>query len=280
VPAIYAGGLSTVIVGGALDLGGARGAGSVVIVSGVAVLTCASLAMCRADRASRRAPPAHVTEPHDLLADADASPALDAPATALALLGTAVILASAALGTASLYGARVWPPLAALLFLCGAAVVLCSTALHLAAEVQRGSDVATIARALRGAGGGGGGGGGAWRAICAAAAAHEAAPRPSPLRACCAPRAPLAELRLGLSPLIFSALAANFFGALCLVASAALQLGGAGDASLVVLIVSFAGFIAGVALVIHVGPRRVAAHRRGGRAHLEYDVGRALEGWV
>jgi hypothetical protein len=279
VPVIYAGGLLAVVVGAGLALGGLSAAASLTIVSGVFILTLASLAQCQADCASRRAPPAHPTEPHNLHHDEDTAPALDAPATTLALLGTAVILASAALAVAFAFGARLWPSLAPLLFLIGAVVVLGATTLHLAAELQRGADVALIARAVRA-----GGSGATRRAVCAAAALHEAAAptRLSALRTavCGRPPVPLAELRQGLSPLIFSALAINLCGAVLLVVSSALQLGGGGEEVFVVLICSFSLFILGVLLVLFVGVHRVAAHRRGGRAHLEYDVGRALEGWA
>ena len=283
VPLLFGAGLLAVLLSAALSLGSLRPAASIMALIGTATLFIAASVECRADCASRRAPPEHATEPHDPHADLDASPALDAPATALVLCATSFWLLSAALAAAELNGARLWPRLAPLLLLIGAAAVLAASALSLAAEMQRGADVALIARAVRG---GGGGGGGSWRAVCAAAAAYEVTLRPSPLRRaaslCGGLPVPLAELRQGVSPLICAALSLNVCAALCLTASAALLLAGGrlSSSGFVVQIAAFALFLMGVACVLLVGARRVAAHRRGGRAHLEYDVQRALEGWA
>ena len=281
VPATYAAGLLTVISGSCLYLGQLPRAASITTCAGSLILFSAALAQCQADRRSRRGPPAHPTERHDLHNDEDAAPILDAPSTSLQLLANTLVLTSSICALAVVYGARLWPPLAPLLFLVAAAAAVAATALTLSAEVQRGADVALICRAVRE-----GGGGASWRAVCAAAAVLEAAQRPSALRRAAgqggAAPVPLSELRRCVSPLIFGALSLNFCGALCLAASAALLLGGASSAraSLVVKVAAFCMFLGGVALVLRVGPRRVAAHRRGGRAHIEYDVARALEGWA
>ena len=251
VPLLFGLGLLAVLLSAALSLGALPTASSILALIGTATLFTAAAVECRADSASRRAPPEHATEPHNPHDDFDASPALDAPATSLVFCAATLWFLSAALAAAAENGARLWPPLAPLLLLIGAAAVLAASALSLAAELQRGADVALIARAVRSGGGGGGGGGGdgSWRVVCAAAAAYEATLRPSPLRRaaslCGGLPVPLAELRRGMSPIIFSALALNLGAALCLTVSAALLLGGGRLASggFVVQIAAFSLFL-------------------------------------
>jgi len=222
--------------------------------------------------------------------------ALDHPAALLNAAGAGLILAALGCAISATWGGAGDGAFRVLL-VAGAVATLAATALFAAAEGHRAWDVAEV---VRGAGGGARGGGGppSPRRLCAAVDALEArhgraargstgvralAAALAAAAALCA-RAPppqrsvtLAEWARAQSPLVAAAAVANVAGAAALLAGAVLLLSSAPRArGFVALEVSFALFFLGVALVLGVGAAKVAAHRRGGRKHLEYDARRVM----
>ena len=215
---------------------------------------------------------------------------MDSPAAHLQVASALALLAGGMAIVSEAFGVAVWR-VPALLILLGAVFSAGATLLTLAAELQRSADVAALVLAVQ-------------RPpqhphlplearICNALAELEAA-QGGAARATSCPRAiawllagrlrsplpPLAALARATSPLVTAGLSANACASLCLATGAALLLAQQTVAGLIVLEAAFALFLVGIAFVLRVGARKVAAHRRGGRAHLEYDAKRALEGWA
>jgi hypothetical protein len=198
--------------------------------------------------------------------------ALDHPAAVLSLLsgllftaGTAV-LAAHAFGSGEDAAERAGAATVAAAAACAGAAAL----LSLAAEAERTLLVAQLARRASSSQAPGEPLLAAVQRVTAQAAA-EAQLEPAqrsvpPLHALCA------AASRGVGAAALSGFASGFM--LCL--AAALLVAGLSSAAKVSFLVAFSLHALCVACVLWVGPARVAAHRRGGRTHLQHDVGRAL----
>ena len=215
--------------------------------------------------------------------------AYDYPATLINIASSAAIVASLSCFTAAAFGAATGSA-ARILLVVGAAVGLAATTLLLLSELHRARDVAQLVLALRDAHGEADVGAGVdarqlGAALDALEARHASSARRTARqcgRRCCrgdagGTRPSLRDLARAASPYVAGAESVNVLGAASLLAAAVVLLSEPQSYSGAILLeVAFACFAVGTALVLLVGARKVAAHRRGGRAHLEYDVRKAL----
>jgi len=207
--------------------------------------------------------------------------AYDYPATLINILSSAIIVAALSCFTAAAFGASTGT-VARILLLVGAAVGLVATLLLLLSELHRTHDVAELVHALRVARGEGVDASVVARQLDAALDALEARHARSArlsARSCGggSVRPSLRDLARAASPFVVGAELVNVLGAVVLLAAAVVLLSEPhAYAGAILLEVAFLCFVVGTALVLHVGAHKVAAHRRGGRAHLEYDVRKAL----
>ena len=276
IPLLFTAALALLLAGNTALLAGAPRGGTITQLLGAFVFAIAALTVLVADLSARGA--AHAAPPHGADDEGAVARALDFPGAWFIAVSSIVFVAQEGLFVASVYGVGGAHHPAVILLLVNASLVVLGNALGLAAEAQRTVDVAVLAAAA------------AHDAphLCAVVAAHEAAhgglarapagPRllscgpPAPARppvtarACCR-----AAGHFVLPSTIF-----NLLGALLLLAGGVLLAADAERAALATLEVCFSVFLVGLALIFAAGARRVAAHRRGGRAHLEADVRRAL----
>ena len=273
--------------------------GMVLVLAGAATFCATSVAVAVADAYSVRAevharsdaahggaPHAPADDDHDAVAVA-----LDHPAAALNLVASTLIVSAVACFAAATFGAGEGVVAAArVVFVVGCGVGLAAPLLGAVAEAHRTHDVAELARELMSRGTPPPG------VLCDALDRLEArhggaarAPAGARLARCALCRPPHAAARTrpsscgafvaAASPLVAAAEVLNVTGAAALFAASVALLCGAGVAAAVLLECAFALFAAASVLVLRVGARKVAAHRRGGRAHLERDVRRTLEQW-
>ena len=233
--------------------------------------------------AARNAAPTGETDDRDAV-----TTALDAPAAHLGALANALIFAALGCATSDVFG-NGGDAASRILLTAGASLSLAATLLLLLSEYHRAWDVAEVVRfSLTRAAGGAPPTPRSLRAAIGVLEARHARrvtcrrSAAAARRACGGagdPAAPtLGDFARALSRFVMLAEAANAVGAALLLAGAIVLLMSAPRlAGVVLLEVAFAFLFAGVALIVCVGTRKVAGHRRGGRAHMEYDVRRALE---